>query len=37
MGRERRREVTPEFGGYYRRNFIPQIQDVTARSYECSS
>jgi hypothetical protein len=22
---ERRREVTPEVGGYWRRNFIPQI------------
>jgi hypothetical protein len=28
-GKQRKERVTPEFGGYWKKNFIPQIQGVT--------
>jgi hypothetical protein len=30
-----KKRVTPEFGGYYNRNFIPQIQGVTIMVLGC--
>jgi hypothetical protein len=29
VGKKESKRVTPEFGGYQKRNFIPQIQGLT--------